>query len=479
MTRTSLIVLCTLAALCDRPSPRKNCPTPPSPPAKPPLRMTVPDGFKVTLFAGEPDVVQPIAFTFDDRGRLWVVECLSYPKWTEPTARQGKDRVLIFEDTDGDGTLRQAHRLPRQAAPTSPASSSASAASGSARTPNLLFIPDQERRRQARRPARGRARRLGPASRATTSSTASPGARTAGSTAATASLDHVAGRQARHAATRTASPINCGVWRYHPTRKMFEVVAHGTTNPWGLDFDEHGEMFITNCVIDHLWHVVPGGHYERMYGQDLNPHTLRPDAELRRPHPLGRRPAGPTRAAARASTTDAGGGHAHAGCMIYLGDNWPDRVPQRRLQLQHPRQPHQPRHPRTQGLRLRRPATARTSCSRTTRGSAASALDYGPDGGVYVSDWSDTGECHNYKVAHTTTGRIYKIVHGKPKPWQGRPGEAERRGTGRTARAQERLVRPARAAAACRNDAAGADSQGPSALMPGCRKIRQRETGRA
>src|SRR5688572_1813759 len=35
-------------------------------------RMTVPEGFRVTLFAGEPDVVQPIAMTFDDRGRMWV-----------------------------------------------------------------------------------------------------------------------------------------------------------------------------------------------------------------------------------------------------------------------------------------------------------------------------------------------------------------------------------------------------------------------
>ena len=65
--------------------------------------------------------------------------------------------------------------------------------------------------------------------------------------------------------------MDCGVWKYHPTRKTFEVVATGTTNPWGLDFDEHGEMFIINCVIDHLFHVVPGGRYQRMYGQDPNP----------------------------------------------------------------------------------------------------------------------------------------------------------------------------------------------------------------
>ncbi len=53
--------------------------------------------------AQEPDVAQPIAMCFDDRGRLWVVEAHSYPK-REPEG-QGKDRVLIFEDTDQNGSL--------------------------------------------------------------------------------------------------------------------------------------------------------------------------------------------------------------------------------------------------------------------------------------------------------------------------------------------------------------------------------------
>src|SRR5260370_24828131 len=62
-----------------------------------------PPGFNVTLFAGEPKVCQPIALAFDDRGRLWVAECFSYPQWTADG--KGQDRILIFEDTDGDGTF--------------------------------------------------------------------------------------------------------------------------------------------------------------------------------------------------------------------------------------------------------------------------------------------------------------------------------------------------------------------------------------
>ena len=43
-------------------------------------------------------------------------------------------------------------------------------------------------------------------------------------------------------------------------------------------------------------------------------------------------------------------------------------------------------------------------------------LSYGPDGGVYVLDWSDTGECHETTGVHRTSGRIYKITYGQPNP---------------------------------------------------------------
>ena len=63
-------------------------------------RIRVPAGFHVTLFAGEPDLRRPIAFDFDDRGRLWVVENFSHPKWK---ADNTMDRVVILEAVDHDG----------------------------------------------------------------------------------------------------------------------------------------------------------------------------------------------------------------------------------------------------------------------------------------------------------------------------------------------------------------------------------------
>ncbi|MFM8274982.1 MAG: PVC-type heme-binding CxxCH protein, partial [Gemmata sp.] len=76
--------------------------------------MTVPEGFSVSVFAGEPDLHQPIAFTIDHRGRLWVVEAFTYPRRhpekgpvvpAKPGQPREGDRILILEDTDGDGTF--------------------------------------------------------------------------------------------------------------------------------------------------------------------------------------------------------------------------------------------------------------------------------------------------------------------------------------------------------------------------------------
>ena len=109
-------------------------------------------------------------------------------------------------------------------------------------------------------------------------------------------------------------PINCGVWRYHPTRQVFEAVAHGTTNPWGLDFDDHGEAFITNCVIPHLFHVVPGAHFQRMFGQDFNPNLyglIETCAD--HIHWAGGRWQDLARGQAHDKHSEAGGGHAHVG----------------------------------------------------------------------------------------------------------------------------------------------------------------------
>jgi putative membrane-bound dehydrogenase-like protein len=410
----------------------QDAPLPPRVAAK---AMTLPPGFKATLFAGEPDVVQPIAFCFDDRGRLWVAECLSYPNW-QPDPKAGKDRIVIFEEGDNGAFSKRtvfADNIQNI--------SGINYGFGGiwvCATPNLLFIPVKDPVPNAPKRAgkpEPQTKPAGPAQivldgwslkashNVFNSLTWGPDGWLYGCNGIVATSR--VGRPGTPDKDRV--PINCGVWRYHPTKKKFEAVAHGTTNPWGLDFDEHGEMFITNCVIDHLWHVVPGAHYQRMYGNDLNPHVYKLMPSIcdhihwgggswtSSRHPTASKNANDD---AYKVHSEAGGGHAHVGCMIYLGDNWPDRYRGGVFMCN------------LHGNRINHDILERNGSTYVARHGKdfmlandpwfrGLALAYGPDGGVYVSDWTDTGECHNYKVVDRTNGRIFKITYGDVKPWKG------------------------------------------------------------
>lgn len=64
--------------------------------------MVTPVGFELRLFAAEPEIGKPICIAWDERGRLWIAETVDYPNDIKP-AGQGRDRIRICEDTDGDG----------------------------------------------------------------------------------------------------------------------------------------------------------------------------------------------------------------------------------------------------------------------------------------------------------------------------------------------------------------------------------------
>ena len=59
--------------------------------------------FDIKLFASEPDIVNPIAMAWDERGRLWIIESVDYPNTFVETDGLANDRIKICEDTDGDG----------------------------------------------------------------------------------------------------------------------------------------------------------------------------------------------------------------------------------------------------------------------------------------------------------------------------------------------------------------------------------------
>ena len=211
-------------------------------------------------------------------------------------------------------------------------------------------------------------------------------------------------------------PINAGVWRYHPTRHVFEVFAEGTSNPWGLDFNEYGHAFIEACVIPHNFYMIPGGRYQRQAGAHFNPYTyadIQTIAEHR--HYVGGNPHG-----GNGRSDEAGGGHAHCGAMIYLGGTWPKEyhgkmfmgnVHGHRINVD-------TLTPKGSGYTATRSPDfllANDSWARFIN------LTYGPDGNVYLIDWYDKQACHHNdpNIWDRSNGRIYKICHKDAKPVKG------------------------------------------------------------
>jgi putative membrane-bound dehydrogenase-like protein len=384
-------------------------PDKPLPARDAPAHMTLPDGFQVTLFAAEPDVRQPIAFTFDDRGRLWVAECYSYPDWLHTP--QGHDRILIFEDKNGTGHFDTCKVFTDNLANVSGLVVGFGGVWVCA-TPNLLFIPDRNGDDVPDGPPEvvldGWS--LQAKHNVFNDLTWGPDGWLYGCNGITATSR--IGKPGTPDDQRI--PLNCGVWRFHPTRRVFEVFAWGTTNPWGLDFDDYGQMFITNCVIKHLWHVVQGAHFQRMFGQDLNPYCYDLMASCADHIHWGGGPWQSSRGG-QGAHNEAGGGHAHVGLMVYLGDNWPDwyRNGVFMCNLHGNRVNNDILERRGSGYVAHHGKDFLFANDPWFRGIT---IRYGPDGGVFVSDWCDTGECHNYDRIDRTTGRIYKVTYGKPAP---------------------------------------------------------------
>ena len=381
----------------------------PLPPKQAAESIKLPPGFKATLFAGEPDVAQPMSITFDDRNRMWVVECRSYPKWHPDGTKEGSDRILILEDTDGDGQFDKRTVFLDKAVNLSSIEYGFGGVFVTA-IPNLLFIPD----------ANGDDIPDGPAQvlldgfdlkavhNVANGLVWGPDGWLYGCNGI------LSNSRIGKPGTRDDQriPINCGIWRYHPVRHEFEAVAHGTTNPWGLAFDERGEAFLTNCVIEHAFHVVPGARFKRMFGQDFNPRTF----ELMQTCADHIHWAGGTWEGSRNATGkhgEAGGGHAHSGAMIYLGDQFPADFRNCLFTLN------------IHGQRLNRDKLERSGSGYVAKHLPDFApsgdpwfrgvcVRQGVDGSIYFTDWSDTGECHNYDDAtiHRENGRIYKVKYG-------------------------------------------------------------------
>jgi putative membrane-bound dehydrogenase-like protein len=373
-------------------------------------RTPLPDGFRLTVFAAEPDVRQPIAMATDPRGRLWVAENYTYSESRVGYHPQLRDRILVFEDTTGDG------RFDRRAVFLDGLERLTSIEIGLGGVwvlalPQLWFVPDTDGDGVADGPPRvvldGFEYERGRHTVANGLRWGPDGWLYARHGIQSTSL---IGPPGAPESERTA--MNVGIWRYHPTRRVTEVVAQGTTNPWGMDWDARGELFFINTVIGHLWHVIPGAHYRRMYGADPTPNIYEV-IEQHADHVHWARDEVWNDVARGLSdvTSAAGGGHAHTGLLIYQGAQWPAAWNDKLLTINfHGRRLNVERLERQgSGFVGRHEPDAFFFADPWFRGIDLIAA---PDGGVFVSDWSDTGECHDHDGIHRTSGRIYKLTYG-------------------------------------------------------------------
>ncbi len=371
-------------------------------------RMVVPEGFHVEVFAAEPMVRQPLSASFDERGRLWVIEYLQYPnpaglkpvtvdqylrteydRVPEPPPRgpRGADRIKILEDTDGDGRADKATIFVE----------GLNLASGLAlgyggvfvgQAPYLLFYPDRDRddRPDGDPEVLLTGFGLQDAHATVNSMTWGPDGWLYGAQGSTVTA-RIRGHE-----------LQQGIWRYQPRSRRFEVFAEGGGNTWGLDFDATGNAFGSSNGAYIKFHMVQGGYYLKGFAKH---------GPLHNPHAYGY--FGPVTYHGTKK-----GGHVTPGGIIYQGDLLPARFRGAFIagnllsnavywhELEHDGSTFAGRH-------------GGTLIDAHDRWFRPIDLLVGPDAAVYVVDWYDKRAAHldPRDTWDRSNGRIYRVVYGE------------------------------------------------------------------
>lgn len=373
-------------------------------------KFTLPPGFEIRLFASEPEVVNPVAMTWDERGRLWVVELYEYPLGAKP-GEKGRDRIKILEDTDGDG---RADKVTVFADGFSLATGILLGHGGVflGQAPNVLFLQDTNA------PAGAGIGAFQKANKQTTLLTGFGledrhellNGFTWGPDGQLYMTHGVFTRADVKDAQNPTAPsvrMDAAVARYNVQTRKFEVYADGTSNPWGVDFDRAGNAFLSACVIDHMFHMAPGGIYVRQGGQPMFPYAyqLLPSIVDHR-HKMA----------------------AYAGIQVYLGDQWPaEHYGTIFCGNLHDNAVHQ-------DTLTPNGSTFKSSFKqdfiRANDGwFMPVSQQVGPDGALWVMDWYDKYPCYQNARADPEGvdrehGRIWRVVHTgneKGKPVSSRP----------------------------------------------------------
>lgn len=379
--------------------------------------MTVLDGFKANAWAGEPMVTQPIAFCWDDRGRLWVAENRDYESRGSGFSNFGDSRIVILEDVNQDG-VADTRKVFLEGVPFPSAIAVGFDGLFLGAPPNLLFVPDKDGNDVGEKEnievlltgwgIRDRHETInsfhwgpdgwlyGLEGFATPSKIRKPNGK--------GKLYKPKEPFPEDLLDAEGVDINGGVWRYHPVKKRFEVVAHGFSNPWGIDYDSKGQLFITACVIPHLFHVIPGGIYHRQGGQHFNPYVYSDISTI----------------------VDHRHRSAHGGARIYQSDAFPE-THRGRLFMANIHE-----HavlsdilePKGSGFVARHGDDFLLANNAQWIGFS---MEIGPSGDMFVLDWHDADICGK-EVLNKETGRIFRIspVNSLAKDWDGRNSDLKK-----------------------------------------------------
>lgn len=365
--------------------------------------MTMVDGYAVNVWASEPMMTQPMAFCWDDRGRIWIAENLDYESRGYGFSNDGNSRILILEDTNHDGVADK-RKVFLEGIPFPSAIAVGLGGVYLGAPPNLLFVPDKNGDDKADvKDIEVKLTGWGIRDRHETINSLhwGPDGWLYGLQGfATPSKVRKPKGKGRIYKPGEAFPedilkgegvdINGGVWRYHPVKDRFEVVAHGFSNPWGIDYDAKGQLLISACVIPHLWHVIPGGIYQRQGGQHFNPYVYNDIKTI----------------------TDHSHRSAHGGARVYLSDAFPAS-----------------QYGRLFMANIHEHAVLSDILERKGSGFTGHhgddfvmanngqfvgfSMELGPEGALYVLDWHDADICGK-EVLNKNTGRIFRIAAKNP-----------------------------------------------------------------
>ncbi|MDB6070391.1 MAG: rane-bound dehydrogenase domain protein [Verrucomicrobiales bacterium] len=387
-------------------------------------KMTVPDGYAVRCFASEPMIVNPVAMTWDARGRLWVVELYEYPSGAakpnayattatdeqfRPVIPQGpdspRDRVVVLEDTDNDG---KADKRTVFAEGLSLATAVLCGNGGVyiGQAPNLFFFRDKDgddRADEYKTVLTGFG--LEDRHELLNSFTWGPD----GWMYFTHGVFTHSKVRRPEQKPEEGFTLNAGIFRVKlsekkdgPRAEQYEVYADGTSNPWGVDFDARGNAFVEACVIDHFFHMAPGGIYARQGGAPENPYAY----ELL-PSIVGKDHPGHFRAAYAGITVYQGGiypadTHGHA----FFGNIHDNAIHEEAMD---------PVGATFNARPVRDFLRANNGWFRPV------SIQTGPDGFLWVMDWCDKYPCYQNALANPAgvdreKGRIWRVCYtGSPE----------------------------------------------------------------